>query len=121
MGDGSSNIKQADSHKEVVNRRNDGNNFPVDAFLLNPPYGAPGNGLVFVDEAVRQMDGGYACVLIQDSCGSGKGLPYTTNILEKASLVASIKMPADLFGGKSSVQTHIYLFKVGNDTIIQES
>lgn len=112
MGDGSSKIKNMDSHRDVFNHTTN-DNYPADVFLLNPPYGAPGNGLNFVDEAIRQMDDGYACVLIQDSCGSGKGLPYTTDILNKASLVASIKMPADLFGGKSSVQTHIYLFKVG--------
>ena len=112
MGDGSSQIKNMDSHSELFSHTVD-SNYPADVFLLNPPYGAPGNGLNFVEEAVSQMDKGYACVLIQDSCGSGKGIPYTTDILDKVSLVASIKMPADLFSGKSSVQTHIYLFKVG--------
>lgn len=111
MGDGSSNIKMANSMEQRWGKF--GEQYPADVFLLNPPYGAPGNGLNFVEEAIKQMDKGYACVLIQDSCGSGKGIPFTTNILEDASLIASIKMPADLFGGKSSVQTHIYLFKVG--------
>ncbi|HIC8438918.1 TPA: restriction endonuclease subunit M, partial [Citrobacter braakii] len=34
-------------------------------------------------------------------------------ILKSNTLVASIKMPIDLFIGKSSVQTYIYVFKVG--------
>lgn len=37
---------------------------------------------------------------------------YAKRILEKNTLLASIHMPIDLFNGKSSVQTAIYLFKV---------
>jgi len=40
-------------------------------------------------------------------------LPYTKDILKNNTLVASIKMPIDLFIGKSSVQTAIYVFEVG--------
>ena len=32
--------------------------------------------------------------------------------MSRNTLIASIKMPADLFAWKSSVQTHIYVFKV---------
>lgn len=58
------------------------------------------------------MTTGYACVLIQDSAGNGQGLPYTKRILKNNTLEASIKMPPDLFSGKASVSTCIYLFKV---------
>lgn len=37
---------------------------------------------------------------------------YAKRILEKNTLIASIHMPGDLFNGKSSVQTAIYLFQV---------
>ncbi|MCT7722883.1 MAG: restriction endonuclease subunit M, partial [Lactobacillus crispatus] len=59
-----------------------------------------------------QMTKGYAAIIIQENAGSGNGLPYTKNILKNNTLVASIHMPTDLFGGKASVQTAIYVFKV---------
>jgi hypothetical protein len=109
MGDGSSNIIQGDSHNFTL----DTNKFPANVFLLNPPYSAKGKGFVFVEEALAQMTTGYACVLIQDSAGSGQGLPYTKRILKQNSLEASIKMPSDLFGSKASVSVYCFLFKVG--------
>ena len=57
--------------------------------------------------------GGKAAVLIQENAGSTQGLPYTKEILKNNTLLASIKMPIDLFIGKSSVQVAIYVFKVG--------
>ncbi len=55
---------------------------------------------------------GYAAIIIQNSAGSGKAREYNKKILDKHTLVASIKMPIDIFIGKSSVQTNIYVFKV---------
>ena len=111
MGDGSSNMICGDSHKNGWNGK-DGNKFPATVFLLNPPYSAEGKGFVFVEETLQQMTEGYACILIQENAGSGQGGEYTKNILQKNTLVASIHMPNDLFGGKASVQTAIYVFKV---------
>ena len=116
MGDGSSNILNKDSLKEF-----DGHygfdktdkNFPADAFVLNPPYSAPGNGMVFVEKALSMMSKGYAAIIIQNSAGSGKATEYNKKILKHSTLLASIKMPIDLFIGKSSVQTNIYVFRVG--------
>lgn len=107
MGDGSSNMKRGDSHKIY-----DKLNFPANVFLLNPPYSAPGKGLVFVQEALSRMETGYAAILIQENAGSGNGQPYAKNILKHNTLLASIHMPDDLFSGKASVQTAIYVFKV---------
>jgi hypothetical protein len=86
--------------------------FPADAFVLNPPYSALGNGMNFVEKALGMMNKGYASIIIQNSAGSGKAKDYNKRILEKHTLIASIKMPVDLFIGKSSVQTNIYVFKV---------
>ena len=116
MGDGSSNILNKDSLKEF-----DGNygfsktdeKFPADAFVLNPPYSAPGNGMIFVEKALSMMNNGYAAIIIQNSAGSGKAIEYNKQILKHSTLLASIKMPIDLFIGKSSVQTNIYVFRVG--------
>ncbi|MCR2101283.1 restriction endonuclease subunit S, partial [Campylobacter upsaliensis] len=87
--------------------------FPADVFLLNPPYSAAGKGFIFVERALRKMSKGRACVIIQENAGSGNGLPYTADILKHSTLLTSIKMPSDLFAGKSSVQTAIYVFEVG--------
>lgn len=107
MGDGSSHLKNGNSHELY-----DKESFPANVFLLNPPYSASGKGFNFVEEAFSKMERGYGAVLIQENAGSGQGLPYTKRILEQNSLIASIHMPTDLFGGKASVQTAIYVFKV---------
>lgn len=59
------------------------------------------------------MEKGYAAIIIQGSAGSGKAVTYNRNILKHSTLLASIKMPIDLFIGKSSVQTHVYVFRAG--------
>lgn len=116
MGDGSSNILNKDSLKEFNGNYGFGKTdekFPADAFVLNPPYSAPGNGMVFVEKALSMMRRGYAAIIIQNSAGSGKATEYNKQILKHSTLLASIKMPIDLFIGKSSVQTNIYVFRVG--------
>lgn len=110
MGDGSSKFICSDSHREVG--KIDMHDFPANVFLLNPPYSAPGKGLIFVDEALSRMEKGYAAVLIQENAGSGRGDVYSKRLLKKNTLIASIHMPHNLFNGKASVQTAIYLFKV---------
>ncbi len=116
MGDGSSNILNKDSLKDFTGNYGFGktnDKFPADAFVLNPPYSAPGNGMNFVEKALSMMHKGYAAIIIQNSAGSGKAIEYNKRILEHSTLLASIKMPIDLFIGKSSVQTSIYVFRVG--------
>lgn len=103
-GDGSAHVLQLDSFEYE-------GTFPANVFLLNPPYSADGKGFNFVERALKKMTRGYGCVLIQENAGSGNGLPYTKEILKNNTLVASIHM-ADIFKGRSSVQTAIYLFKV---------
>ena len=90
-----------------------GEKFKATVFLLNPPYSAPGKGFNFVEKALSEMPpGGRAVVLIQENAGSSNGLPYTERILKDNTLVASIHM-ADIFCGKASVRTAIYVFDVG--------
>lgn len=116
MGDGSSNILNKDSLTDFDGKYGFGSTndkFPATAFVLNPPYSADGNGMIFVEKALSMMDKGYAAIIIQSSAGSGKAIKYNKSILKKNTLLASIKMPIDLFIGKSSVQTNIYVFRVG--------
>lgn len=116
MGDGSSNILQANSLTEFDGKYAQGEFkgevYPADVFLLNPPYSAEGKGFIFVKKALSRMTHGRAAVLIQETAGSGSGLPYTKDILENNTLVASIHM-ADIFKGKAGVQTAIYVFDIG--------
>lgn len=116
MGDGSSNILNKDSLTDFDGKYGFGktdHKFPADAFILNPPYSASGNGMNFVERALNMMKKGYAAIIIQNSAGSGKAREINRRILQNNTLLASIKMPLDLFIGKSSVQTNIYVFKVG--------
>lgn len=115
MGDGSSNILNRDSLNDFNGNYGFGKTdekFPATAFILNPPYSADGNGMVFVEKALSMMEKGYASIIIQNSAGSGKAIEYNKRILKNNTLLASIKMPIDLFIGKSSVQTNIYVFRV---------
>ena len=116
MGDGSSNILNKDSLNDFSGEYGFGDikeKFPATAFVLNPPYSAPGNGMIFVETALNMMSKGYAAIIIQNSAGSGKAREFNKKILKHNTLIASIKMPTDLFVGKSSVQTNVYVFKVG--------
>ena len=116
MGDGSSNILNKDSLKDFDGNYGfgkTGEKFPANAFVLNPPYSAPGNGMIFVEKALSMMTNGYAAIIIQNSAGAGKAIEFNKKILKRNTLLASIKMPIDLFIGKSGVQTNIYVFRVG--------
>ena len=122
MKDGSANIIHGDSLEFKGNYEQGekkGKEFPANVFLLNPPYSADGKGFIFVEKALSMMHhGGRAAVLIQENAGSGNGLPYTKKILEKNTLIASIKM-SDIFCGKANVQTAIYVFEVGKPHNVQ--
>ncbi|MDR1912065.1 MAG: SAM-dependent methyltransferase [Helicobacteraceae bacterium] len=116
MGDGSTNILHKDSLKDYNGNYEQGEQkdkpFPANVFLLNPPYSADGKGFVFVKKALAAMTSGRAVILIQENAGSGNGLPYTRELLENNTLLASIHM-ADIFRGKAGVQTAVYVFEIG--------
>ncbi len=117
MGDGSTNLINKDSLRDfdgkyIFNAQR-GEEFPATAFVLNPPYSAAGCGMVFVERALSMMNHGYAAIIIQSSAGNGKAKNFNIKILKHSKLIASIKMPIDIFIGKSSVQTYVYVFQVG--------
>lgn len=116
MEDGSANILHKDSLTEYEGIYEQGElkgeKFPANVFLLNPPYSANGKGFIFVNKALSKMKSGRAVILIQENAGSGNGLPYTKEILENNTLLASIHM-SDIFYGKAGVQTAIYVFEIG--------
>ena len=116
MGDGSSNIVHKNSLTEFEGNYEQGElkgkAFPANVFLLNPPYSEDGKGLNFVKAALEKMSSGKAVILIHESAGNGQGLPYTKELLNNNTLLASIRMP-DIFKGKASVRTAIFLFDIG--------
>lgn len=109
--DGSSRILKADSFTLPDELFND---FKPTGFLLNPPFSYKENGMPFVEFGLNRMvKGGLSAVIIQDSAGSGKAKLTNQAILKHHTLLASIKMPTDLFEPSAGVQTSVYLFKAG--------
>ncbi len=110
-GDGSSNIKKGNTFKTPSYLYED---FGADKLLLNPPFSFDENGMPFIKFGLSKMQkGGLGAIIIQDSAGSGKAIKSNIEILKKHTLIASIKMPTDLFIPMAGVQTSIYIFKAG--------
>lgn len=112
-GDGSSQIKKGDTFKEPTTVYTD---FNANKLLLNPPFSADNYGMPFLAYGLRFMSNkerAKAAIIIQDSAGSGKARVTNQEILKNNTLLASIKMPSDLFVPNATVNTSIYIFEVG--------
>ncbi len=110
-GDGSSNIKKGNTFDTPESLYTE---FNPDRLLLNPPFSFVENGMPFIKFGLSKMQkGGYGAIIIQDSAGSGKAISTNKKILKNHTLVASIKMPVDLFEPMAGVQTSIYVFLAG--------
>jgi type I restriction enzyme M protein len=106
-GDGSSNIRKGSSFNEPFELYK---SFNADKLLLNPPFSFEENGMPFIRFGLENMQiGGKAAIIIQDSAGIGKGVRSCKSILSQNQLLASIKMPVDLFQPMAGVQTSIYI------------
>lgn len=110
-GDGSSRIEKADSFKEPPELYE---KFNATKLLLNPPFSYAENGMPFLAHGLKFMSKhGKAAIIIQDSAGSGKSIATNKEILKKNTMLASIKMPVDLFVPNAIVSTSIYIFEAG--------
>ncbi len=110
-GDGSTQIRKADTFKTPVSLYTD---FNADRLLLNPPFSYTDCGMPFFEYGLDHMKkGGKGAVIIQDSAGAGKAITTNQSILSKHKMLVSIKMPADLFNPNAIVQTSIYVFEAG--------
>lgn len=108
-GDGSSQLHKGDSFQVVPTL-----DYKASKVLLNPPFSYSENGMPFLTLALGMMErGGTAGIIIQDSAGTGKAIKTNKQILENNTLVASIKMPSDLFQPNAGVQTSIYIIEAG--------
>lgn len=108
-GDGSSNIQKGSSFDRPESLYT---NFNADRVLLNPPFTFEENGMPFIAFGLDRMQkGGLGAIVIQNSAGSGKAVNSNTRILKNHTLLASIKMPIDLFEPMASVPTNIYIFE----------
>lgn len=110
-GDGSSRIEKGSAFNRPESLFTD---FQADRLLLNPPFSYDENGMPFIAFGLDKMQkGGLGAIIIQDSAGSGKAVETNKQILKKHTLLASIKMPTDLFQPMAGVQTSIYIFQAG--------
>ena len=110
-GDGSSLIRKADTFKTPIQLYED---FKADRLLLNPPFSYADFGMPFFEFGLDHMvKGGKGAIIVQDSAGAGKAIGTNQRILKKHKMLASIKMPADLFNPNAIVQTSIYIFEAG--------
>lgn len=106
-GDGSSNIKKANTFGTPKSLYD---SFNADRLLLNPPFSHSENGMPFLEFGLNHMSkGGYTGIIIQDSAGSEIASKTNQRILKSHSLIASIKVPPDLFIPMAGVQTSIYI------------
>lgn len=108
-GDGNANIQKGNAFNRPIELYN---NFKANVLLLNPPFSFKENGMPFIAFGLDKMEkNGLGAIIIQDSAGSGKAIATNQSILKKHTLVASIKMPVDLFLPMAGVQTSIYIFE----------
>jgi len=108
-GDGSTNIKKADTFTTPESLYEE---FNANRFLLNPPFSYRDYGMPFFAFGLDKMEkGGLGAVIIIDSSGAGKSEETNKEILSKHRMVASIKMPVDLFIPNAIVSTSIYVFE----------
>lgn len=73
----------------------------------------PRHSYLFRYGRIQTEQAGRAAIIVQDSAGSGKAAAINKSILKRHTLLASIKMPGDLFQPNAGVQTSIYMFEVG--------
>ena len=108
-GDGSSNIQKGNTFSTPETLYT---TFKANKLLLNPPFSYTENGMPFIAFGLDKMEkGGLAAIIIQDSAGSGKAVKTNQAMLKKHTLIASIKMPTDLFEPMANVQTSIYILQ----------
>lgn len=108
-GDGSSNIYKGNTFSTPDKLYT---NFQANKLLLNPPFSYIENGMPFIAFGLDKMEkGGLGAIIIQDSAGSGKAIKTNQAMLKKHTLIASIKMPVDLFQPMAGVQTSVYIFE----------
>lgn len=118
-GDGTSNIQKGNTFEKPEQLYT---NFKPDRILLNPPFSFEENGMPFIAFGLNKMEkGGLGAIIIQDSAGSGIATKSTKEILKKHTLLASIKMPIDLFVPMANVQTSIYIFEAGKPHDFQKT
>jgi type I restriction-modification system DNA methylase subunit len=118
-GDGSAKIEKGSSFDRPETLYKD---FAATKLLLNPPFSHDENGMPFIAFGLKQMPkGGRAAIIIQDSAGSGKAVRSTAEMLKNSTLIASIKMPTDLFQPMAGVQTSVYVLEAGTPHDVQKT
>lgn len=113
-GDGATNIVKGSAFTWDGNYEYDRSLgvFPANKMLVNPPFSYQENGMPFLLLGMNHLAiGGLGAIIIQDSAGSGKAVKTISQVLQTNQLLASIKMPSDLFQPNAGVQTSIYILQ----------
>lgn len=113
-GDGSSYILKDDTFNLTQTNTDILTQFGADKALLNPPFSYTDNGMPFALKALDNLENkSLLAIIIQDSAGTGRAIKTNKEILSRHTLVASIKMPGDIFQPSAGVQTSIYILESG--------
>ena len=111
-GDGSSCLEIGDAFEEDIQKALE--KYKATHLMLNPPYNDnkfKNYGLEFVELGLSKMKKGSKGIIITSSSAGQNENQTAKNILSKHTLIASIKMPNDLFKNADiSVPTSIYVF-----------
>lgn len=83
--------------------------------FMNPSYNTDTVGLEATYNTLNDTEADYVVLLVKENAGEGvrKASIFQKKILENHTLIASVKMPANLFCGVVSVQTALFIFKTG--------
>lgn len=113
-GDGSSLIIKGNTFETNKKIYED---FKPNILLLNPPFSYEENGMPFIKFGLEYMQkGALGAIIIQDSARERASFKIQCWNFKKHSLLASIKMPTDLFMPQAGVQTSVYIFKAWGAT-----
>ena len=107
--DGKTNLIQADSRdKEVCEWIKSKN---ITKVLMNPPYENKYGVYEIVENVLNNVSEGAMCAFLLPNTKLEVGAKRARKWLKKHSLLKIIKLPSEIFAGKASSDTSIFLFK----------
>ncbi|WP_270979525.1 HsdM family class I SAM-dependent methyltransferase [Campylobacter helveticus] len=107
--DGKTNLIQADSRDKEVCEWIKGKN--ITKVLMNPPYENKYGVYEIVENVLDNVSEGAMCAFLLPNTKLEVGAKRARKWLKKHSLLKIIKLPSEIFAGKASSDTSIFLFK----------
>ncbi len=107
--DGKTNLIQVDSRDKEVCEWIKGKN--ITKVLMNPPYENKYGVYEIVENVLDNVSEGAMCAFLLPNTKLEVGAKRARKWLKKHSLLKIIKLPSEIFAGKASSDTSIFLFK----------